>query len=73
MLVEKCWDRVPSARPHTADILVLLETASRGWVSPTSEAITGLGLGRPASKNHSTPESADTMSEIVFGTFWDVV
>ena len=68
ILMEKCWDRVPSIRPHVADILVLFENASRNWVSPTSEVITSLNLGRPTSRNHFMTESVDTMPETVFGT-----
>ena len=68
MLTGKFWDQDPSAWPHSIGILTLLETASRGWVSPTSEAIASLNLGRPASKNHPTPVSADTISDRT----WDV-
>ena len=65
---ENCWDRVPSIRPHIADILVLFEIVFRGWVSPTSEAITMLTLDRPTSQSTPTIESADTMSGAVFST-----
>ena len=67
-LMEKCWDRVPSVRPHAADVLFLLGTASRGWVPPSSETIASLGLGRPTSGNDSVPESANTMLETMLGT-----
>ena len=69
MLAEKCWDRDPSARPHIADILVFFETASRGWISPTSELITNLSLDCLTSQNSPTAELADTMSETGFGAF----
>lgn len=73
MLAEKCWDRDPSARPYIAEILVLFETASRGWVSPTSELIMNLSLDCLTSQNSPTAElaaeSADTMSETGFGAF----
>ena len=68
MLVEKCWSWVSSARPRVADTLVLLETASRDWVSPAPEAIANLSTGWPTNQNSSAAESADTMSEAVFGT-----
>ena len=64
----KCWDRVPSTRPHAADILVFLETAARDWVPPSSEAIVNLCLGRQTCQNFPTTESVDTMSETVCGT-----
>lgn len=67
-LIEKCWDSIPSARPHAADILVLLETGSRDWVSPGPEAVANLSLGRATCKNPPTAKSADTMSDAVFGT-----
>ena len=63
--MEKCWDLDPSVRPHIADILVIFEAASRGWVSPTAEAIADLGLGR---RNPSTIDPADTTSGTGFGT-----
>lgn len=66
VLMEGCWDLNPSVRPHIADILKLFETASCGWVSPTSEAIAGLGLGRPTGQNSPMTESADTISETAF-------
>lgn len=67
-LMEKCWDPIPSARPHAADILVLLETDSCDWVSLGPEAVANLSLGRSTCKNPPTAESADTMSYVVFGT-----
>ena len=67
-LIEKCWDRIPSIRPHATDILALLDTASRGWVSPASELIAGLSLGRPTSQNHHIAELADTMLDTVLKT-----
>ena len=67
-LMEKCWDRVPSTRPHATDILALLETASRDWVSPASELIASLSLGRPTSQNYHIADLADTMLETVLGT-----
>ena len=66
--MEKWWDLDPSVRPHIADILIIFEAASRGWVSPTVEAIADLGLSRLASQNPSTIEPADTMSGTGFGT-----
>lgn len=68
MLMEKCWNQVPSARPHAADILVLLEAASHDWVSPTSGVIENLSLSWPISQNSPVTESAGTMSETAFGT-----
>ena len=38
MLMERCWDQTPSARPHITVILTLIEAVSHGWTSPTSEA-----------------------------------
>ena len=66
--MEKCWDLDPSIRPRVADILVLFETASRGWVSPTSEAIADLSLGLLIGQNPPKTESADTMSQNMFGS-----
>lgn len=68
VLMEKCWDWAPSTRPHAVDVLVLLETASRDWVSPASEAIANLSLGCPINQHSSTTESADTMPETMFVT-----
>ena len=64
----KCWDLDPSVRPHIADILIIFEAASCGWVSPTAEAIADLGLSRLGSNNLSMIEPADTMSGTGFGT-----
>lgn len=61
MLIEQCWDRDPSIRPHIADILVFFENASCDWVSPTPEAIASLNLDRLTSRGPSMTESADTM------------
>ena len=63
--MEKCWDRVLSTRPRPTDILVLLETASRGWVSPASEAIASLSPPNPNNQNYFTMEPADTISEAI--------
>ena len=43
-LTKRCWDLVPGTRPDAADVLVLVETASRGWVSPPSEEIASLNI-----------------------------
>ena len=67
-LMEECWDQDPGARPHASDALALFETASRGWVSPTSEAIANLALGHPTSQNPSMTELADPMLGTGFGT-----
>jgi len=64
--MEKCWDLVPSTRPHVADLLDLFESAARGWVSPTLEAIASLDLDRQTS-HYTLAEPADTMSEITSG------
>ena len=64
----KCWDRTPSTRPHAVDVLVHLETASRDWVSPASEAIANLSLGCPINQHFSTTGSVDTMPETMFVT-----
>ena len=66
--MEECWDQVPSARPHAADISALLETASRRWVSPTSEAIAKLNLGHPTNQNPPMAELVDPALETGFGT-----
>lgn len=63
MLMKGCWDRVPNRRPHTADALALFETASRGWISPTFEAIEKLTLGRATGQNPRTRELAENMPE----------
>ena len=68
VLMEKCWDRAPSTRPHAVDVLVLLETVSRDWVSPASEAIANLSLGCPINQHSPTTESIDTMPESIFVT-----
>lgn len=61
--MEKCWDQAPSIRPRATDILVLLETASRDWVPPSSEAIASLSPRHPTNQNYSMMEPTDTMSE----------
>jgi len=66
LLMEKCWDLVPSARPHVADLLNRFESASRGWVPPTPEEIANLGLERPTSR-YTMAKSTDTMSETASG------
>ena len=66
--MEKCWDSIPSTRPPAADILVLLETASRHWVSPASEAIANLSLPRPTGQSRFITELANTMPETVLRT-----
>lgn len=63
VLMEKCWDQALTTRPRAAEILVLLETASRDWVPPSSEAIASLGPHRPTSQNYFMTEPIDTMSE----------
>ena len=68
MLTEKCWDRVPSIRPHIATLLDLFETTFPGWVPPTFEAIANLGLDHPSSQNSFATESADTMSRAILGS-----
>ena len=67
MLTERCWDLVPGIRPRISDALDLFETASPGWISPTSEAIANLNLGCTTDQHPSTKEPTDTMSEAVFG------
>jgi len=67
-LMERCWDRVPSSRPHAADTLALFETASRGWVSPTPGAIANLSLDRTTRWDPLTGELADTALESGSGT-----
>ena len=63
MLVGKCWDGVPTARPPTADILSFFETVSCHSVSLTSETIMNLGLDRPITTQRSpTPESTFIVS-----------
>jgi len=68
MLMEACWDQDPSIRPQVADTLARLEAASRGWVSPTPEAIANLSLGRPSSQNLPATGPVDTIPETGFGT-----
>ena len=68
VLMERCWNRVPNARPQATDILVLFETASHDWVSPASEAIASLSLGHLTSQNYYVAELADTMLDTVLGT-----
>lgn len=66
MLVEKCWDGSPTARPPTADVLSFFEAASSRWVSPNPEAIADLGLDRLiATHEPSTREPTFTSSEAV--------
>ena len=67
-LTEKCWHKDPSIRPHVADILAFFDKTSRGWVSPTSEAIANLGLGRLANQNSPAKKSIDAVSETAHGT-----
>lgn len=67
-MMEECWNWVPTARPHAVDILSLLETASNDWISPTSEVIASLSLGRPTGRNHSMTGLADTIPDAVPGT-----
>jgi len=68
MLMEQCWDQVPTARPRAADALAIFEASSRGWVSPSPEAIASLSLGHPTSQDPPMAEPTDTMSETGFGT-----
>ena len=68
MTMEKCWDSIPSTRPHAADALVLLETASHNWVPPASEAVANLSPPRPTSQGYFMAEPADTMPETVLET-----
>ena len=68
LLMEKCWDLDPSVRPHISDILALFETTSRRWISPTSEAIIELELGRPTSRSTPDTESTDMTPDGVFVT-----
>ena len=68
MLMEGCWDQAPGIRPQVADALAHFETASRGWVSPTPEAIANLSLGRSSSQNLPMTGPTDTISGTGFGT-----
>ena len=63
MLMEKCWDLNPRTRPQVADVLVFFESASRRWVSPSSEAVADLSLSRLTNQNPHETEFADTMSD----------
>ena len=63
MLAERCWDGNPSVRPRITDILSFFESASRHWVSSTSEAIRDLGLNRPTIQKPPTREQSLTVSE----------
>ena len=55
--MERCWNQVPSVRPDIADTLAFFDAASRGWESPTFEAIACLSLDRATSQNSPTTES----------------
>ena len=64
LLTTNCWDGDPTARPHITDILSSFEAASCRWVSPTSEAIVNLGLGRSATAR-KPPIGGSTFLELV--------
>jgi len=68
MLMERCWNQVPSGRPRAADALAIFETVSRGWVSPTPEAIANLNFGRQINQEPPITEPVDIMLETGFGT-----
>ena len=68
MLMEGCWDQAPGIRPQVADALAHFETASRGWVSPTPEAIANLILCRSPNQNLPMTGPTDTISGTGFGT-----
>jgi hypothetical protein len=65
--MERCWHETPSTRPHIAEILAMFEADSRGWTSPTSEAIANLGLNQLTSQATTTMEFAFTTSRAAFG------
>lgn len=68
MLVGKCWDGEPTARPHIADISAFFEAASHRWVPPTPGAIANLGLDRPTTTEEPpTKESTFIASEALRG------
>jgi hypothetical protein len=68
MLMERCWDQIPSVRPHVTEILAFFDEASCGWTPPTSDEIANLGLDQATSQNSPTTQSTFTTFRTAFKT-----